>query len=150
MREDAEKMDENKKKDTLKRMGEMADLNAIRQIKECLLKNEKGDIKGTVQNHMMIFRDDPLIQGCLRYNRLSERVDISRKLWWDEDWEILTDNAIDQFYLYFEVYYILGNEKNLYKALQIEAANRAYHPICEYLETLKCNVEQRIRYFLKK
>lgn len=41
MIEDAEKMDENKKKDTLKRMGEMADLNAIRQIKECLLKNEK-------------------------------------------------------------------------------------------------------------
>ena len=72
--EDAKKMDENKKKDTLKRMGEMADLNAIRQIKECLLKNEKGDIKGTVQNYMMIFRDDPLIQGCLRYNRLSERV----------------------------------------------------------------------------
>ena len=29
MREDAEKMDENKKKDTLKRMSEMADLNAI-------------------------------------------------------------------------------------------------------------------------
>lgn len=150
LREDAEKMDENKKKDTLKRMGEMADLNAIRQIKECLLKNEKGDIKGTVQNHMMIFRDDPLIQGCLRYNRLSERVDISRKLWWDEDWEILTDNAIDQFYLYFEVYYGLGNEKNLYKALQIEAANRAYHPICEYLETLKWDGEERIRYVLKK
>ena len=40
MIEDAKKMDENKKKDTLKRMGEMADLNAIRQIKECLLKNE--------------------------------------------------------------------------------------------------------------
>ena len=150
MIEDAEKMDENKKKDTLKRMGEMADLNAIRQIKECLLKNEKGDIKGTVQNYMMIFRDDPLIQGCLRYNRLSERVDISRKLWWDEDWEILTDNAIDQFYLYFEVYYGLGNEKNLYKALQIEAANRAYHPICEYLETLKWDGEERIRYVLKK
>ena len=150
MREDAEKMDENKKKDTLKRMGEMADLNAIRQIKECLLKNEKGDIKGTVQNYMMIFRDDPLIKGCLRYNRLSERVDISRKLWWDEDWEILTDNAIDQFYLYFEVYYGLGNEKNLYKALQIEAANRAYHPICEYLETLKWDGEERIRYVLKK
>ena len=150
MIEDAEKMDENKKKDTLKRMGEMADLNAIRQIKECLLKNEKGDIKGTVQNYMMIFRDDPLIKGCLRYNRLSERVDISRKLWWDEDWEILTDNAIDQFYLYFEVYYGLGNEKNLYKALQIEAANRAYHPICEYLETLKWDGEERIRYVLKK
>ena len=33
---------------------------------------------------------------------------------------------VDQFYLYFEVYYGLGNEKNLYKALQIEAANRAY------------------------
>lgn len=150
MIEDAEKMDENKKKDTLKRMSEMADLNAIRQIKECLLKNEKGDIKGTVQNYMMIFRDDPLIKGCLRYNRLSERVDISRKLWWDEDWEILTDNAIDQFYLYFEVYYGLGNEKNLYKALQIEAANRAYHPICEYLETLKWDGEERIRYVLKK
>lgn len=150
MIEDVEKMDENKKKDTLKRMSEMADLNAIRQIKECLSKNEKGDIKGTVQNYMMIFRDDPLIKGCLRYNRLSERVDISRKLWWDEDWEILTDNAIDQFYLYFEVYYGLGNEKNLYKALQIEATNRAYHPICEYLETLKWDGEERIRYVLKK
>lgn len=81
---------------------------------------------------------------------MSERVDISRKLWWDEDWEILTDNVIDQFYLYFEVYYGLGNEKNLYKALQIEAANRAYHPICEYLETLKWDGEERIRYVLKK
>ncbi len=101
MIEDAEKWMKIKRRILLKRMGEMANLNAIRQIKECLLKNEKGDIKGTVQNYMMIFRDDPLIKGCLRYNRLSERVDISRKLWWDEDWEILTDNAIDRFYLYF-------------------------------------------------
>lgn len=150
MREDIEKMDENKKKDTLKRMSEMADTKAIREIKEYLVKNEKGETKGTVQNYMLVFRDDPLIKECLRYNRLSERIDISRKLWWDEDSDILTDNAIDQFYLYFEVYYGLGNEKNLYKALQIEAANRAYHPICEYLKTLKWDGEERIRYVLKK
>lgn len=76
MIEDAEKMDENKKKDTLKRMGEMADLNAIRQIKECLLKNEKGDIKGTVQNYMMIFRDDPLIKGWVIRRYLNQLEDI--------------------------------------------------------------------------
>ena len=62
----------------------------------------------------------------------------------------IVEYYLDQFYLYFEVYYGLGNEKNLYKALQIEAANRAYHPICEYLETLKWDGEERIRYVLKK
>ena len=121
-------MDQWKKKDALKQMSEMADTKAIRKIKEYLIRNDKGEIKGTVQNYMIAFRDDPLIKECLRYNRLSERVDITRKLWWNEDWDILSDNVVDQFYLYFEVYYGLGNEKNLNKALQIEAASRAYHP----------------------
>ncbi len=143
-------MDQWKKKDALKQMSEMADTKAIRKIKEYLIRNDKGEIKGTVQNYMIAFRDDPLIKECLRYNRLSERVDITRKLWWDEDWDILSDNAVDQFYLYFEVYYGLGNEKNLNKALQIEAASRAYHPICEYLEKLEWDGEKRIRYVLKK
>ena len=36
------------------------------------------------------------------------------------------------------------------KALRIEANSRAYHPICEYLEQLEWDGQERIRYVLQR
>lgn len=54
------------------------------------------------------------------------------------------------FYLYFEKYYDLGNEKNMDKALRTVATSNQYHPICEYLNKLKWDGTERIRYVLKR
>ena len=122
----------------------------VRKIRENLQKTEKGVVKGTMRNYMTVLQNDPVIAGSLRYNRLSGRIDISGQLWWNEPPERLDDEARIYFYYYFERYYSLGNEKNMDKALRMDAGNRAYHPICEYLKQLKWDGKERIRYVLKK
>ena len=62
----------------------------------------------------------------------------------------MTDAARDFFYLYFEQFYSLGNEKNMDKALRAEANSKQYHPICEYLNRLEWDGTERIRYVLKR
>ena len=62
----------------------------------------------------------------------------------------MTDAGRDFFYLYFEKYYDLGNEKNMDKALRTAAASNQYHPICEYLNKLEWDGMERIRYVLKQ
>lgn len=81
---------------------------------------------------MIVLREDPLLKGSLRFNLLNQRIDIVRKLWWNDGITSMTDAARDFFYLYFEQFYSLGNEKNMDKALRAEANSKQYHPICEY------------------
>ena len=61
----------------------------------------------------------------------------------------MTDAARDFFYLYFEQFYSLGNEKNMDKALRAEANSKQYHPICEYLNRLEWDGTERIRYVVR-
>ena len=98
---------------------------------------------------MIVLREDPLLKGSLRFNLLNQRIDIVRKLWWNDGIISMTDAARDFFYLYFEQFYSLGNEKNMDKALRAEANSKQYHPICEYLNRLEWDGTERIRYVLK-
>lgn len=99
---------------------------------------------------MIVLRDDPLVSECLRYNCMRERADVEKILWWNDEPCILTDKVSNQFYLYFEMFYGLSNEKSMNKALEIEADNRAYHPICDYLDGLEWDGQEWIRYVLKR
>lgn len=103
-----------------------------------------------MQNYMIVLREDPLLKGSLRFNLLNQRIDIVRKLWWNDGIISMTDAARDFFYLYFEQFYSLGNEKNMDKALRAEANSKQYHPICEYLNRLEWDGTERIRYVLKR
>ena len=60
------------------------------------------------------------------------------------------DDGRTYFYYFFERYYKLTSEKCMDKALRIEANSRAYHPICEYLEQLEWDGQERIRYVLQR
>ena len=90
-----------------------------------------------MQNYMIVLKEDPLLKGSLRYNLLNQRIDIVKILWWNDEICPMTDAGRDFFYLYFEKYYDLGNEKNMDKALRTVAASNQYHPICEYLSKLE-------------
>ena len=144
-------MSENvKEQDALQIMEQMADVDAIREIRSHLAVTNQGTVKGTMQNYMIVLREDPLLKGSLRFNLLNQRIDFVRKLWWNDGITSMTDAARDFFYLYFEQFYSLGNEKNMDKALRAEANSKQYHPICEYLNRLEWDGTERIRYVLKR
>lgn len=99
---------------------------------------------------MVVLRNDPLVRESMKYNKLTGRIDIVKKLWWNEEVCKLDDDGRTYFYYFFERYYKLTSEKCMDKALRIEANSRAYHPICEYLEQLEWDGQERIRYVLQR
>ena len=93
---------------------------------------------------------DPLLQGAVSYNLLTERVDIVKTLWWKKQTATLTDTDLNYLMLYLEDNYALTSEKKIQKAISIVADNNKYHPIQDYLNSLEWDGTERIRYALTK
>ena len=56
-------MSENvKEQDALQIMEQMADVDAIREIRSHLSVTNQGTVKGTMQNYMIVLREDPLLK----------------------------------------------------------------------------------------
>ena len=89
-----------------------ADGKAIRKIRNCLT----------------VFQNDPVLQGAVRYNILTERIDIVKPLWWSKQTATLTDTDLNYLMLYLEDKYSLTSEKKIQKALSIIADSNKYHP----------------------
>ena len=134
----------------MKEMLRMADKSKVDEVKQMLEYTQKGTAKATVGNYMVVLRNDPLVRESMKYNKLTGRIDIVKKLWWNEEICKLDDDGRTYFYYFFERYYKLTSEKCMDKALRIEANSRAYHPICEYLEQLEWDGQERIRYVLQR
>ena len=116
----------------------------VERIEQCE-REDKGDRhKRTERCHERNVRES------MKYNKLTGRIDIVKKLWWNEEVCKLDDDGRTYFYYFFERYYKLTSEKCMDKALRIEANSRAYHPICEYLEQLEWDGQERIRYVLQR
>ena len=139
-----------RQKDAMKEMLRMADKSKVDEVKQMLEYTQKGTAKATVGNYMVVLRNDPLVRESMKYNKLTGRIDIVKKLWWNEEICKLDDDGRTYFYYFFERYYKLTSEKCMDKALRIEANSRAYHPICEYLEQLEWDGQERIRYVLQR
>ena len=134
----------------MKEMFRMVDKSKVDEVKQMLEYTQKGTAKATVGNYMVVLRNDPLVRESMKYNKLTGRIDIVKKLWWNEEVCKLDDDGRTYFYYFFERYYKLTSEKCMDKALRIEANSRAYHPICEYLEQLEWDGQERIRYVLQR
>jgi len=137
-------------KDAMKEMLRMVDKSKVDEVKQMLEYTQKGTAKATVGNYTVVLRNDPLVRESMKYNRLTGRIDIVKKLWWNEEVCKLDDDGRTYFYYFFERYYKLTSEKCMDKALRIEANSQAYHPICEYLEQLEWDGQERIRYVLQR
>lgn len=120
-------------KDAMKEMLRMVDKSKVDEVKQMLEYTQKGTAKATVGNYMVVLRNDPLVRESMKYNKLTGRIDIVKKLWWNEEICKLDDDGRTYFYYFFERYYKLTSEKCMDKALRIEANSRAYHPICEFV-----------------
>ena len=101
----------------MKEMLRMVDKSKVDEVKQMLEYTQKGTAKATVGNYMVVLRNDPLVRESMKYNKLTGRIDIVKKLWWNEEVCKLDDDGRTYFYYFFECYYKLTSEKCMDKVL---------------------------------
>ncbi len=121
------------------------------QIREMLEVTEKGQVRNMVTNAETILSYDPLLRGSIRYNELTQRVDIVKDLGWSRgnSGAALTDNDLYNIHLYCERTYGISNLKTIKEALHIVAERNKYHPIRDFLNSLEWDGKERVRYALR-
>lgn len=134
LKDDWNDMDEQ----TMRRIGE---------VRESLIKKEKGGIDQGIQNCVSVLELDPIFSGAIRSNLLSGRIDIVKDPGWrrEPDSISITDEDMSNIYYYLERFYCLRNEKNIMKAIRVVANRNEYHPIRDELLSLSWDGKSRIR-----
>ena len=118
------------------------------EVRKSLDLTDNGAVKNSIRNCLTVFQNDPLLQNAIRYNILTERIDIVKPLWWRKQTATLTDTDLNYLMLYLEDQYALTSEKKIQKAISIVADSNQYHPIRDFLSSLEWDGTERIRYAL--
>ena len=122
----------------------------VEEVRGSLDLTDSGAIKNSIRNCLTVFQNDPYLQGAVRYNILTERIDIVKPLWWSKQTSTLNDTDLNYLMLYLEDKYGLTSEKKIQKAISIIADCNKYHPIRDYLNSLEWDGTERIRYALTR
>ena len=109
----------------------------VEEVRGSLDLTDNGAIRNSIRNCLTVFQNDPYLQGAIRYNILTERIDIVKALWWEKPTATLNDTDFNYLMLYLEDKYGLTSEKKIEKAISIVADCNKYHPIRDYLNSLK-------------
>ena len=122
----------------------------VEEVRESLDSTDNGAVKNSIRNCLTVFQNDPKLEGAIRYNILTERIDIVKPLWWSKPTTTLNDTDLNYLMLYLEDQYTLTSEKKIQKAISIVADCNKYHPIRDYLNGLEWDGTERIRYALTR
>ena len=112
-------------------------------------KSEKEWPYSTIENARLILENDELFKGNIRDNLFRDRIELSGSMPWSRTYLDVTDKDDIHIRHYIEKYYHFRNDKALRDALQIVATENEYHPVREYLLSLKWDGVEHIRYGLK-
>lgn len=118
------------------------------EIRNSLERYKNGEIKNSFQNCIMALSFDSDLRGKFRRNLLTERIDLFPPLPWSCRSQTINDTEMNYLLWYLEQVYSLSNEKKILKALDIVSSENRYHPIQDYLNSLKWDGKERIRYAL--
>lgn len=112
---------------------------------------EKGQVKSNITNAELILSYDPLLRNAIRFNELTQRVDIVKPLGWarGNSGKALTDNDLYNIHLYCERAYGISSLKLIEEALHIVANRNSYHPVRDFLNSLEWDGQERIRFALR-
>lgn len=114
--------------------------------------SERGNPRQTIGNVVKILNEDPFLAGAIKWNEMSETIDIVRNLGWARDVDAICDTDTNNLILYMEKNYGISNGNTIEKAIDIVANNNRYHPVREILKTLKWDgvprVENALTHFL--
>ena len=123
---------------------------AREEIRDRLELTQQGKPANTAMNYKTVFQNDPLLKGAIRKNLLTERTDIVKPLGWYRESSTLTDVDIKYLLLYFEEHYGLTVEKKIEDAALVIANENRYHPVCDFLNGLEWDGQERIRFCLHR
>ena len=122
----------------------------VEDVRSSLDMTSNGAVQNTIKNCLTVLQSDPKLGNAIRYNMLTERIDIVKPLWWEKQTSTLNDTDFNYILLYLEDTYGLTNEKKIEKAISIAADRCRYHPIRSFLNGLEWDGEERIRYVLHR
>ena len=120
------------------------------EIFKNLKRDDKDNVRQTISNYVYVLNHDPVLRGNVRYNIMTERDCILGDVGWSRGGDALTDTDISYLKLYFERNYALGGGDRMLDAIRIVANEKQFHPVREYLESLKWDGQERIREVLPK
>lgn len=124
-----------------------AEMTAV-EIREKLEITQRGNVKNSRHNCKIILEQDERLKNVFRYNILTGQTDIVKPLWWEKVSPVFTDMDMNYIMLYLEETYGLTIDKVVQKSIDHEADRHKYHPIRDYLNSLKWDGKERIRYVL--
>lgn len=97
--------------------------------------NKNGQIKDDLQNLVLIIQYDENLKG-IAYNQHRDGIDVKGNLPWKQVKSGWNDSDMSALKVYFDKTYGVWSPTKLKEALIAVAAERAYHPIKEYLNSL--------------
>lgn len=121
----------------------------VEAVYELLDRTEKGTVKQSITNVRFALNHDPILSGAIRFNEMTERIDIVKDLPWHRDGTVLDD--MDEAFLmqYLEENYDLMQEKNITKAITVVAGDNRYHPVRDKLNSLIWDGTPRVCHALR-
>ena len=106
---------------------------SVNEVKEMLLRTEKGAVKSTIGNCLIVLQNDPYLAGALAYNLLAVKTYIVKPLWYQRpEGSALNDTDLAYIRLYMESNYGLTCEKKIEDAVTLAAHENSFHPGCKF------------------
>lgn len=120
-------------------------------VEGLLTLTEKGQVRNCVTNAETILSYDPLLRDNIRFNELTQRVDVVKPLGWNrkDSGKSLTDTDLYNIHLYCERTYGITSLKMIEEAVHIVANRNSYHPIRDFLSGLEWDRNERVRFALR-
>lgn len=106
--------------------------------------------KNSLKNCVTVLQYDPLLSGAIKFNLLTQRIEIVKPMGWRRESNTLTDTDMKYLLLYLEETYGIVNEKKIEHAVRIAANENQHHPVRDFLNGLRWDGQERIRFALHK
>ncbi|WP_051197504.1 VapE domain-containing protein [Butyrivibrio sp. MB2005] len=117
-------------------------------VRKLLNKDEQGKLRQNNDNCRIVIKEDPTLKDAIRYNELTERIDIIRDMPWRRVGEPMTDIDMANIITYVETYYGLKKDNMIERAVKTVSFDNPYHPLKEYWESLEWDGVERVRHAL--
>ena len=123
----------------------------IDEIRGRLARTAKGTLKQSIDNYLLVLREDPALKWAVCRNEMTGRNEIVKPIGTRKQ----TGRAYDsddrcQICVYLESVYGLKSEKQVDKAVDFVAMEHAFHPVRDFLRKLKWDGMSRIADLLPK
>ena len=80
----------------------MSESKSLTQVKRMLKRNKKKEVCQTIDNCLVVLRNDPVLQDAIRQNILTDRQDIVKDVGWVRSSTTITDTDYQYIMHYLE------------------------------------------------